>query len=98
MLPHKNLSRPENKKCTDLTFPIKLNPLQNHGLTNLQNHGYNDTWIEHWWKSDSPISREFLCVQFLVNARGVLVDPQWTEVQRAAVERLVGPVEEIQRA
>src|SRR6266699_4091733 len=20
------------------------------------------TWIEHWWKSDSPIRREFLCV------------------------------------
>ena len=56
------------------------------------------TWIEHWWKSDSPIRREFLCVQFLVNARGVLVDPQWTEVQRSEVERLVGPVEEIQRA
>ena len=27
-----------------------------------------------------------------------LVDPQWTEVQRAVVEQLVGPVEEIQRA
>jgi hypothetical protein len=56
------------------------------------------TWIEHWWKSDSPISREFLCVQFRRNAHGVLVDPQWTEVRREAVEQLVGPVEEIQRA
>jgi len=27
-----------------------------------------------------------------------LVDPQWTEVQLAVVEQLVGPVEEIQRA
>lgn len=56
------------------------------------------TWIEHWWKSDSPLSREFLCIQFLVNTHGVLTDPQWTEVMREAVEQLVGPVEEIQRA
>jgi hypothetical protein len=56
------------------------------------------TWIEHWWKSDTPLSHEFLCVQFRVNAHGVLVDPQWTEVRREAVEQLIGSVEEIQRA
>ena len=53
------------------------------------------TWIEHWWKSDASISCEFQLVRFRVNARGVLVEPQWTEVQRADVERLIGPVEEI---
>ncbi len=55
-------------------------------------------WIEHWWKSDHPISRKFQCVRFRVNAHGMLVDPQWTEVQRSEVEQLVGPVEELQRA
>ena len=53
------------------------------------------TWIEHWWKSDSSISCEFQLVRFRVNARSVLVEPQWTEVQRADVEQLIGPVEEI---
>jgi hypothetical protein len=55
-------------------------------------------WIEHWWTSDIPIRREFLCVRFRVNAHGILVDPRWTEVSRSAVEQLIGPVEEIQRA
>ncbi|HEX6555960.1 MAG TPA: hypothetical protein VF026_24595 [Ktedonobacteraceae bacterium] len=55
------------------------------------------TWIEHWWTSNTPISREFLCVRFRVNAHGILVDPRWTEMSRSAVEQLIGPVEEIQR-
>ena len=27
------------------SFSLKLNSLQNHGLTNLQNHGYNDIFV-----------------------------------------------------
>jgi hypothetical protein len=55
------------------------------------------TWIEHWWKSDASTSCEFQLVRFRVNARGVLVEPQWTEVQRTDVEQLIGPVEELQQ-
>jgi len=54
------------------------------------------TWIEHWWKNNSSPSCEFQLVRFRVNARGVLVEPQWAEVQRTDVEQLIGPVEEIQ--
>ena len=55
------------------------------------------TWIEHWWKSDASTTCEFQLVRFRVNARGVLVEPQWTEVQRTDIEQLIGPVEELQQ-
>ncbi len=39
MLPHQGYSRPENPKRHGFDSSIKLSPLQNYGIMNLQNHG-----------------------------------------------------------
>ncbi len=45
MLPHGGYCRAENAKMRRASFSLKLNSLQNHGLTNLQNHGLNDMCV-----------------------------------------------------
>jgi hypothetical protein len=42
MFPHQGYSRPENPKMHGSDFSLKLNPLQNYGIMNLQNHGLSD--------------------------------------------------------
>jgi hypothetical protein len=42
MLPHQGYSRPENPKRHGFDSSIKLSPLQNYGIMNLQNHGLSD--------------------------------------------------------
>src|SRR5215467_14497448 len=43
MLPHQGYSRPENPKRHGFDSSIKLSPLQNYGIMNLQNHRLSDT-------------------------------------------------------
>ena len=43
MLPHQGYSRPENPKRHGFDSSIKLSPLQNYGIMNLQNHGLSDS-------------------------------------------------------
>ena len=42
MLPHQGYSRPENPKRHGFDSSIKLGPLQNYSIMNLQNHGLSD--------------------------------------------------------
>jgi hypothetical protein len=45
MLPHRGCWQAEKAKMRRVSFSLTLNPLQNHGLTNLQDHGYNDSAV-----------------------------------------------------
>jgi hypothetical protein len=42
MLPHQRCPRPETPKKRRASSFLKLDPLQNQGIINLQDHGYND--------------------------------------------------------
>jgi hypothetical protein len=39
MLPHQGYWQAENAKMRRISFSLTLNPLQNHVLANLQDHG-----------------------------------------------------------
>jgi hypothetical protein len=47
MLPHQGYSRPENPKRHGFDSSIKLSPLQNYGIMNLQNHGLKDSAVRN---------------------------------------------------